>query len=331
MSYSILVIDDTNPIRKQILHTLRGAELFDNYFEAANGIEGFKILLSEKIDLILCDVEMPGMDGFKFLNMVTSRKELRDIPVLLLTSHNELETKIRGLEQGASDYLTKPFSPEELLARVKIHLKIKMLQDHLKESNLRLLQISLTDPLTELNNRRHLMDTLEKEFERCQRSNHPCAFLMIDLDHFKRVNDTYGHQQGDEVLQATAREIKRQLRQYDTAARFGGEEFALLLPETTPEDALMVAERLRKSISDIKFSGSISELTITTSIGIATLPDNNIDSIEDLIRLADDALYTAKGNGRNRVEITPFSHRPETASSVDASQQRSPVHKTEVA
>ena len=320
MSYSILVIDDTNPIRQQILHTLRGAELFDNHFEAANGIEGFKILLTEKIDLVLCDVEMPGMDGFKFLNMVNSRKELRDIPVLLLTSHNELETKIRGLEQGASDYLTKPFSPEELLARVKIHLKIKTLQDHLKESNQRLLQISLTDPLTELNNRRYLMETLEKEFERSQRSNHPCAFLMIDLDHFKQVNDTYGHQQGDEVLQATAREIKRQLRQYDFAARFGGEEFALLLPETSPAEALMVAERLRQSICDIQFTGPSSELTITTSIGISALPHNKIGSVEDLIRLADEALYTAKDNGRNRVEITPLFHHLKSASYLEVSK-----------
>lgn len=303
MGYSILIIDDTKPIRQQILDTLRGTDLFSAYFEATNGIEGFKTLLSEKIDIVLCDVEMPGMDGFKFLSMVNSREELRDIPVLLLTSHEEMATKIRGLKQGASDYVTKPFSPEELLARVNIHLKIKTLQDNLKESNQRLLQLSLTDPLTELNNRRHLMELLGNEFERTRRTNDPCAFVMIDLDHFKRVNDTYGHQQGDVVLRATAREIKRQLRQYDSAARFGGEEFALILPETSPKDAVMVAERLRQSLCDMQFTGSIAELTITASFGIATIPYEKIASIEDLIRLADDALYTAKNNGRNRVEI----------------------------
>ena len=305
MGYSILIIDDTKPIRQQILDTLRGTDLFDEYFEAANGIEGFKTLLSEKIDIVLCDVEMPGMDGFKFLSLVNSREELRDIPVLLLTSHEEMSTKIRGLKQGASDYVTKPFSPEELLARVNIHLKIKTLQDNLKESNQRLLQLSLTDPLTELNNRRHLMEILDNEFERSRRTNDPCALVMVDLDHFKRVNDTYGHQQGDVVLRATALEIKRQLRQYDSAARFGGEEFALLLPETSPKDALMVAERLRQSLCDIKFTGSISALTMTASFGIATIPNEKINSVEDLIRLADDALYAAKSNGRNRVETSP--------------------------
>ena len=303
MGYSILIIDDTKPIRQQILDTMQETDLFSAYFEASNGIEGFKTLLSEKIDIVLCDVEMPGMDGFKFLSMVNSREDLRDIPVLLLTSHEEISTKIKGLNQGASDYVTKPFSPEELLARVKIHLKIKTLQDNLKESNQQLLQLSLTDPLTELNNRRHLMEILAIEFERSRRTNDPCALIMVDLDHFKRVNDNYGHQQGDVVLRATAQEIKRQLRQYDSAARFGGEEFALLLPETSPKDALMVAERLRQSLCDMHFSGAISELTITASFGIATIPHEQIDSIEDLIRLADDALYLAKNNGRNRVEV----------------------------
>jgi diguanylate cyclase (GGDEF)-like protein len=292
-------------VRQQILDTLHSTDLFSTYFEATNGIEGFKTLLSEKVDIVLCDVEMPGMDGFKFLKMVSSREALQDIPVLLLTSHEEMSTKIRGLEQGASDYLTKPFSPEELLARVKIHLKIKTLQDHLKESNRRLRQLALTDPLTELNNRRHLMETMESEFERSRRTNDPLALLMVDLDHFKNVNDSYGHQQGDAVLRAIALEIRRQLRPYDTAARFGGEEFALLLPKTSADDAMMVAERLRQSISNIQFTGTISELNMTASFGVAITPHPGINSIEDLIRLADDAMYAAKNNGRNKVEITP--------------------------
>ena len=306
MNYSILIIDDTKAVRQQILDTLQSTDLFSTFFEATNGIEGFKTLLSEKIDIVLCDVEMPGMDGFKFLSMVTSREALQDIPVLLLTSHEEMATKIRGLEQGASDYLTKPFSPEELLARVKIHLKIKTLQDNLKESNQRLLQLSLTDPLTELNNRRHLMETMENEFERSRRTKDPSALLMVDLDHFKSVNDSYGHQQGDVVLRAIAQQIKKQLRPYDTAARFGGEEFALLLPETTIDEAMMVAERLRQSICNLQFTGTISELKMTASFGIAMTPHPKINSVEDLIRLSDDALYAAKDKGRNRIEILPI-------------------------
>lgn len=305
MSFSVLIIDDSKSVRQHILATLRSADLFNDYLEATNGIEGFKILVTEKVDIVLCDVEMPGMDGFKFLSMVNSRKELHDIPVLLLTSHEGMATKVRGLEQGASDYVTKPFSPEELLARVKVQLKIKTLQDHLKESNQRLLELSQTDPLTELYNRRHMMATLEAEFDRSNRISSPFAMLMIDLDHFKKVNDTYGHQQGDVVLQSTSGEIKAHLRQYDSASRFGGEEFALLLPETTLDEAVIVAERLRQGICNLQFSGSISDLKISASFGVAAIPHKNIKSTEDLIRLADDALYRAKDNGRNRVECTP--------------------------
>ncbi len=305
MGHTILIIDDTKSVRQQILRTLRSSNLFSNYFEATNGIEGFKTLLNEKIDVVLCDVEMPGMDGFKFLTMVNSRKELHDIPVLLLTSHEEMATKIKGLEQGASDYVTKPFSPEELLARVKVQLKIKTLQDNLKQSNQLLQKLSQTDPLTELYNRRHMMTTLESEFDRSNRISSPFALMMIDLDHFKRVNDTYGHQQGDKVLQSISWEIQEQLRPYDSAARFGGEEFALLLPETTLGEAVVVAERLRQRISNVQFTGPISGLKITASFGLAAIPHKKINTTKDLIRLADEALYAAKHNGRNRVESTP--------------------------
>ena len=305
MGNAILIIDDTKSVRQQILDTLHGTDLFSDYFEAGNGLEGLKTLLNEKIDIVLCDVEMPGMDGFKFLAMVSARKELQDIPILLLTSHDVMETKVKALEQGASDYLTKPFSPEELLARVKVHLKIKALQDNLKENNQLLQKLAQTDPLTELHNRRHMMTTLEAEFDRSSRVGSPFALLMVDLDHFKQVNDTYGHQLGDKVLQSTAWEIKASLRQYDSAARFGGEEFALLLPETSLKGANLVAERLRQSIHDIEFTGPLSKLRISVSIGVAVMPHEKITTITDLIRLADAAMYTAKRKGRNQIESVP--------------------------
>ena len=304
MSHAILIIDDNTSVRQQILDTLQDTDLFSGYYEAGNGLEGLKILLNEKIDIVLCDVEMPGMDGFKFLAMVNAREDLQDIPVLLLTSHEAMETKVKGLEQGASDYLTKPFSPEELLARVKVQLKIKALQDDLKANNQLLQKLAQTDPLTELDNRRHMMETLEGEFDRSNRVGSPFAFLMVDLDHFKQVNDNYGHQLGDKVLQSIAWEIKGLLRQYDSAARFGGEEFALLLPETALKGAKVVAERLRQSINDIEFAGPLSGLKISVSIGVAAIPNDKVRSVSDLIRLADDALYKAKGNGRNRVECS---------------------------
>lgn len=303
MGNSILVIDDTKTVRQQILETLQETELFTTYHEAGDGIEGFKLLLSEPIDIILCDLEMPGMDGYKFLRMVASREELMDIPVIMLTSHEDQESKIRGLEAGASDYVTKPFFPAELLARVKVQLKIKSLQDSLKESNQQLKELSQTDALTSLANRRCLMEILAVEYERSQRNITPFSLLMIDLDHFKKINDTYGHQEGDVVLRSLSELMLSHLRQYDTAARFGGEEFSLVLPETDPVEAAGVAERMRKAIAGMSFTGAIAKLKITASIGVATVPKPQIQSVDEMLRAADDALYEAKSNGRNRVEV----------------------------
>lgn len=304
MGNSLLIIDDNRSIRQQIRETLCEPGLFETCHEAGDGIEGFKKLLSETIDVILCDLEMPGMDGYKFLKMVASREELQDIPVIMLTSHEEQDAKIRGLEAGASDYVTKPFFPAELLARVKVQLKIKSLQDSLKESNRRLMELSQTDALTGLANRRRLMEILKVEFERSNRTNTPFSLLMIDLDHFKKINDNYGHQEGDVVLRTVAELMQHHLRQYDTAARFGGEEFSLVLPESDPVEAAGVAERIRKEIAKMCFSGAIENLKITASIGVASSPHPRIDDINELLRAADNALYEAKNNGRNRVEIT---------------------------
>jgi len=307
MGHSILIIDDNRTVRQQILEALEGTGLFDSLLDAGDGIEGFKILLSKPIDIILCDLEMPGMDGYKFLRMVASREEVQDIPVIILTSHEGQEEKIRGLGAGASDFLTKPFYPDELVARVKVQLKIKSLQDSLKESNRQLTKLSQTDPLTNLSNRRRLMEILAVEFDRSSRNGTPFSVLMIDLDHFKRVNDTYSHQEGDIVLKAIAVVTKDHLRPYDTAARFGGEEFTLVLPETGLAGAVGVAERIRKEIAKLSFAGAIENLKVTASIGVATSTGKKIGCVDDLLRAADDALYEAKTNGRNRVE---FSDRP---------------------
>ncbi len=302
MATGVLVIDDSKAVRKQVLDVLQAQGIFDTYFEAASAIEGFKMVLTQPADVILCDLEMPGMDGFKFIGMAKAREELRDIPIIMLTSHDNLEAKIRGLEQGASDYVTKPFEPGELVARVKVQLKVKILQDSLKQSNLLLQEISVTDPLTHLYNRRYLMDTLAKELKRSFRTRAPLTLVMADIDHFKRINDTYGHQQGDAVLVNVAHSLRDRLRPYDVAARFGGEEFALVFPDTPLAMATQVAERLRLAIQEMTFAG-LADLRVTASFGIATFPASGIRSVDDLIREADEALYRAKRAGRNRVEV----------------------------
>jgi diguanylate cyclase (GGDEF)-like protein len=304
MGHSILIIDDSAVVRQQILTTLRKAAMFETHHEAADGIEGFKAALNQSFDVIVCDLEMPGMDGFKFLAMRNSREELRDVPVIMLTGREDLETKIRGLDQGASDYVTKPFDPAELVARVRVQLKIKTLQDALKKSNQLLLQLSNTDPLTSLHNRRYLMDTLAREVERSCRTDIPLSLVMIDIDHFKRVNDTYGHQVGDAVLVAVAALLQGQLRPYDTAARFGGEEFVLVLPSTELAAAGAVAERLRKLTANLSFAKEgAADLGLTISAGVAIVSPGSIVNADDLIRQADTALYRAKQDGRNRVVL----------------------------
>src|ERR1039457_5327858 len=165
MSISVLIIDDSEVIRERIIKALKPINIFDRYIEAEDGLDGFKQLLSGPVELVLCDLEMPRIDGFKFLSMIKARPELQDVPVIMLTGVGDRVRKIKGLEMGASDYVTKPFDPEELVARVKIHLKIKQLQDSLRYSNNLLLEISNTDYLTGMFNRRYLMKELEKEFQ----------------------------------------------------------------------------------------------------------------------------------------------------------------------
>lgn len=302
MFASILIIDDSETIRAQITKTLESYQLFARCHEAVDGLEGFGKLLSSPVDLVLCDLEMPRIDGFKFLAMMKTRPELQGIPVIILTGRENEEMKISGLDQGASDFITKPFNPEELVARVKVHLKVKHLQDELKRSNELLLELSKTDYLTGLFNRRYLMESLEKELRRTARKGGELSLIMMDIDYFKLVNDGYGHLQGDVVLQKVALQIQKELRSYDIAARYGGEEFVAVLPDASLEESFSVAERVRAAVEALRFKGEIAPLTITISLGIAGFRLPECSSVDGFIKLADDALYRAKANGRNRVE-----------------------------
>ena len=301
--HTLLIVDDSQVLRGQVVDFMKGTGLFTNYLEAENGLEGFKVLLNNDVDVVLCDLEMPGMDGLKFLGMHNAREELKDIPVIMLTGHGESEKKIKGLEQGASDYITKPFDAGELIARVKVQLKIKSLQDDLKEQNRQLEQISNTDALTQLANRRFLMESIEKEYQRSLREENNLSLIMADIDHFKKINDTYGHQEGDVALKTVARIITEQLRDYDIAARFGGEEFAIVLPNTALGNAVQVASRIRKKVEAMSFQGDLRKLKMTISLGVSSSPQNKVEGVSDLIKLADDALYSAKKDGRNKVVI----------------------------
>ena len=308
MFSNVLIIDDSVTVREQIIRTLDSFGLFSRYYEAEDGLDGFKKLLTSPVDIVLCDLEMPRIDGFKFLSMLKARPDLQDVPVIILTGMNDRERKIKGLEQGASDYITKPFDPEELVARVKVHLKIKKLQDELKHSNELLLELSNTDHLTKLFNRRYMMDALDKEVQRCVRNRGELSLIILDIDYFKKVNDSFGHQQGDVVLQTMALMLKKELRGYDCAARYGGEEFVAILPDSSLKESVLVAERIRLAVQNAKFNGELAKLSLTISLGVASYSHEQPETVDGFIKLADDALYRAKGNGRNRVELHVPDH-----------------------
>ena len=303
MATSILIVEDSDSVRTQVIELLKAVALFDIFHEAADGVEGLSILNSTPVDMILCDLMMPNMDGFEFLTELKKTRELQETPVIILSVNEDSTTKIRMLENGARDYITKPFNAEELVARIMVQLDIKALQDEMRKANKLLKELSITDHLTHLYNRRYMMDVLGIEFQRTVRKKGDLCLVLLDVDHFKNVNDTYGHQHGDMALAAIAEAIQVDLRRYDIAARYGGEEFAMVLPETALQAGVAVVERLRQSVQEIKFPPPMENLVVTVSQGIAALPSAGIDSVDALIKAADEALYRAKQNGRNRVEV----------------------------
>jgi PleD family two-component response regulator len=230
------------------------AGLLDSYQEARDGLEGFKSIMGTIPDLVICDLEMPRMDGFKFLKMVNARPEFQDMPIIILTSSSDQASKVRGLEQGACDYITKPFDAAELVARVKIHLKIKRLQDELrktikqKKAIEHFKALSNIDSLTNLCNRRFFLEICENEIQRATRLRAFFSLVILDVDRFKEINDAYGHEYGDRVLVAVAETLLGVLRRYDFASRYGGDEFVLLLPATPLSGGMDVAERLLESV-----------------------------------------------------------------------------------
>ena len=299
---SVLIVDDSEAIRKQIKKTLLSQEgLFGTVYEAEDGIKGFKQLLDHKIDIILCDVVMPQIDGFKLLSMVKNHPELKDIPIIMLTAEGNQDKKNLGLNKGASDYLTKPFDDAELLARVRVHLQLKLLQDKLRATNRELTKLSNTDALTQVFNRRYLMQVMTKEVLRAQRYGTALSLLLIDIDNFKGLNDTYGHQAGDQVLIDLCQRMKAKLRFTDILARYGGEEFAVLLTQIPLINAEKAGEHVRNRIARTPFLIDNQELAVTVSCGVSSFVSGSCDSVDSLIMEADKALYEAKKQGKNRV------------------------------
>lgn len=295
----ILVADDSLVIRSLLRKQLQ--EQGHVVVEAVDGEEALRICGQEPPDVILLDVVMPKLDGHGVLTQLQASTATAHIPVVFLTGRATTDDVVEGLRLGAHDYLRKPFEPAELLARVSAALRVKRLQDELRIRNAELEAASRTDPLTGLPNRRHLQEQLVAAGSAAKRRGENMAVLMVDVDHFKAVNDRLGHAGGDHVLRRVALALASACRAEDVAGRWGGEEFLVVAPTTDEEGAAALAERIRAltAAEGITVEGTDEPVTVTVSVGVAY----GKDDVDAVVRDADAALYRAKAEGRNRVVV----------------------------
>jgi two-component system cell cycle response regulator len=291
----VVVVEDDLSVARLIRHAL-GRE--GAHVRHAASVAEARRTLDQPWDLILLDRRLPDGDGIDLCREVRPRNE--HAYIIILTGDSTAEAKLAGFGCGADDYVTKPFFVDELVARVRAGLRIVTLQKALLASNARLEELSRTDPLTGIANRRAFEEELHERFEVARRYNRPLSLAMLDIDYFKDANDAYGHQAGDEVLRCVARVIRRGSRQSDVVARYGGEEFVVILPETQLFEALQFAEKIRAAVAAEDFGGMPPRVTV--SIGVATMGHTIFSTAGDLVAAADAALYRAKEKGRNRVE-----------------------------
>ena len=292
---SLLLVDDDRLVHEALERELAGR--VERVLHAFEPEDGLRIALQERPDIILLDVNLPRMDGLKLCRHLKEAPSTRDVPILFLTVDSNVHRLARALEIGATDYIRKPFDPVELRARVAAALRLRRMINLLRDQ-------AWIDPLTGVKNRAAFDDALAAAAAAFERVGQPAGVLLLDLDHFKAVNDRYGHLVGDKALRAVTDALRSHLRAYDLAGRFGGEEFTILLPHTHQANAVIIAERLRTRIEAMSIpvdedhpSGPSVKLTV--SIGVTVL-DNASRELTDLLADADTALYHAKEDGRNK-------------------------------
>lgn len=295
----ILIVDDrpeTVAWFSAGLQPLNTVSAVDSFEEALVRVRG------GDFDLIVVSLGMRSFDGLRLCSQLRSIPEGRNVPILVIVSEGDRRKLTQALEMGVNDYLTRPIDKNELIARVRTQLRKKRYSDRLRQNVQLSLEMAITDQLTGLHNRRYMSRHLDTLIDNAKRSEKPIAFLIMDIDHFKSVNDTYGHDVGDEVLKEFASRVSANIRGIDLACRYGGEEFVVVMPDTDMQLALTVAERLRGSVEKSPFAISCSpgKLPITVSVGIAGSQGGK-DTAQALLHRADQALYCAKREGRNRV------------------------------
>ncbi|NTV94473.1 MAG: diguanylate cyclase [Thiobacillus sp.] len=294
VAYTLLIVDDERQNRALLTELLK-----DEYrlILAKNGVQALERAAEHKPDLILLDVLMPEMDGYTVIRRLKNDESTRDIPVIFVSALDSAESEERGLELGAVDYISKPFRPSIVRARVRNHIQ-SVHQRRLLE------QLALLDALTEIPNRRRFVQVYEQEWRRCKRHGSALSLIVVDVDHFKFYNDNHGHTAGDDVLRQVGHTLRAALkRSSDFVARYGGEEFVILLPEVDREGAHALAEQVRAEIELLRIPHPHSPVQpwITISLGGATETPDDGQSESELFSVADSALYEAKRTGRNRV------------------------------
>jgi diguanylate cyclase (GGDEF)-like protein len=266
-----------------------------NIVTASSGFEAIDIISKKNIDLILLDIVMPKMDGFAVCKALKVDFKTKKIPIIFLTTKTDEESIEKAYEIGCVDYVIKPFRLKELLSRIKRELSMQKMVHKLE-------LLSITDSLTGLYNRRYFTEVSKHILDLAKRENKPLSVVMIDIDNFKNINDTYGHQVGDKALVSLSKRLMKCQRKSDIICRYGGEEFVILFPNTSLDGAVSVAEKIRQKIANIKIKSSSEKISFTISLGVShvDLKDTNI---ERSLKNADDALYEAKNNGKNKVSI----------------------------
>jgi len=291
------IIDTLEPVAASVLRAASCAEA--------------QALVDGSVELVIVSLSLPDGDPLRLVSQWRANETSRRLPILLMADDSELSRLAKGLDLGANDYLIRPVDRNELLARVRTQIRRRRLEERLIDNYQRSLSLALTDELTGLYNRRYVFAHLSGLLGRITGGGGDTALMLVDVDHFKRVNDRHGHPAGDAVLRELADRTLRQVRNVDLVGRLGGEEFVVVMPETSLGDAVVVAERLRGAVASEPFmmQGTCEKLPITVSVGIATTGEGS-DTLETLLKRADEALYAAKHAGRNRIITLPaMGHR----------------------
>jgi diguanylate cyclase (GGDEF)-like protein len=300
----ILVVEDDPPTLEMLTSHLEQWEHV--VIPCSDGEAAWSAIEDGEVpQLAILDWMMPGMDGLELCSKIRNRPGPY-IYIIMVTARTRPEDLLAGFEAGADDYLTKPFSPDELIARLRAGGRIVDLQSELIEARDAIRAQSMQDPLTRVLNHGAIVDALSREIDRSHREHKPLSVIMADLDEFKRINDSYGHVAGDRVLIEVAQRMRRSLRSYDSLGRYGGEEFLIVLPNSGQSHALSSAERLRHVVSGEPFRIGRATMTVTLSLGVSTWSEPYPVPMDGLIQAADRALYLVKGRGRNGVEYSAF-------------------------